>query len=59
MWRVVLGGDAPPLEVTATSAAILTAGVLAFKGGPDGSLLLRALSAGEWRHVELIGYAGK
>ena len=54
-WVVTLAGDAPPLEVVATSAVISTAGVLAFKGGPDGQKLLRALAAGEWRSAELIG----
>jgi hypothetical protein len=58
-WRVTLAGDAPPLDVVASSAVISTAGVLLFKGGPEGSALLRALAAGEWRRVELIGDAGK
>jgi hypothetical protein len=31
--------------------------VLLFKGGPDGQKLLRALAAGEWRSVQLIGDA--
>jgi hypothetical protein len=52
---VTLAGDAPPLDVVATSAVISTAGVLLFKGGPDGQKLLRALAAGEWRSAELIG----
>jgi hypothetical protein len=29
------------------------------RGGPDGSLVLRALAAGEWRRLKLIGDAGK
>lgn len=45
--------------MTAISAVISTAGVLAFKGGPDGNKLLRALAAGEWRTVELIGDVGR
>jgi hypothetical protein len=56
-WRVTLTGDAPLLEVVTTTAVISTAGVLLFKGGPDGQKLLRALAAGEWRHVELVGDA--
>jgi hypothetical protein len=56
-WRVTLVGDAQPLEVAATSAAISTHGVLAFKGGPDGQKLLRALAGGEWRDVRLVGDA--
>ena len=54
-WRVTLAGDAPPFDMLATSAVISTAGVLLFKGGPDGNKLLRALAAGEWRSAELIG----
>jgi hypothetical protein len=54
-WRVTLAADAAPLDVLATSAVISTAGVLLFKGGPDGNQLLRALAAGEWRSAELIG----
>jgi hypothetical protein len=33
---------AAPLDIVATSAAISTAGVLAFKGGPDDNKLLHA-----------------
>jgi hypothetical protein len=43
-----------PIDVLATGAAISTAGVLVFKGGPDGSKLLKAFAAGEWRTVELL-----
>ena len=50
-----MAGDAPPLDMVATSAVISTAGVLAFKGGSDGQKLLRALAAGEWCRVELVG----
>jgi hypothetical protein len=53
-WSVTLAGDAPSLQVVAISAVISTAGVLAFKGGPDGQKLLRALAAGEWRRVKLV-----
>jgi hypothetical protein len=56
-WLVTLAGNAPPLDVLATSAVISTAGVLLFKGGPDGQKLLRALAGGEWRHVKLVGDA--
>lgn len=42
-WRVTLAGDAPPLDVLATSAVISTAGELAFKGG-----LMAASSGARW-----------
>jgi len=45
-----------PLAVMATGAAISTARVLVFKGGPDGSKLLKVFAAGEWRTVELLNY---
>lgn len=44
--------------MVATSAAISTAGVLAFKGGPDGTKLLHGVAAGEWRRVEPTGGVG-
>jgi hypothetical protein len=56
-WSVTFAGDAPPLDVVATTAVISTAGVLAFKGGPDGQKLLCALAAGEWQRVELVNDA--